>query len=104
MDGQSPVPWSNPCLGGSGRWWSFGALGWTVAVSGPDKKGNRNVTLVEAGIDNAVPVHEAAFVRIQPVHEALKTTGWRSRISTRETTQSPTAIPGRSASRPRTLR
>jgi hypothetical protein len=47
----------------------------TVAVSGPDKKGNRNVTLVQAGIDNAVPLDEAAFERFQPVLDALKGAG-----------------------------
>jgi hypothetical protein len=47
----------------------------TVTVSGPDKRGNRNVTLVQAGIDNSLPLDDAGFEKIQPLLEALKGAG-----------------------------
>ncbi len=46
-----------------------------VTVSGPDKKGNRNVTLTQSGMDNALPLDEAAFERIQPLLDALRSAG-----------------------------
>ena len=47
----------------------------TVTVSGPDKRGIYDVTLVQAGIDNALPLDEAAFGRFQPILDALKAAG-----------------------------
>ena len=47
----------------------------TVTVSGPDKHGNRNVTLVQANIDNAVPIDEGTFGQFQPILDALKSAG-----------------------------
>jgi hypothetical protein len=47
----------------------------TVTVSGPDKHGNRNVTLAQASIDNALPLDEAAFERLQPLLDALRAAG-----------------------------
>jgi hypothetical protein len=46
-----------------------------VTVSGLDKKRIRNVTLTQAGIDNALPLDEAAFERFQPLLDALKSAG-----------------------------
>jgi hypothetical protein len=47
----------------------------TVTVSAPDKKGNRNITLQQAGIDNSVPLDDAQFEALQPLLEALKGAG-----------------------------
>jgi hypothetical protein len=47
----------------------------TVTVSTPDKRGNRNVTLQQAGIDNALPLDDAQFERFQPLLDALKGAG-----------------------------
>lgn len=46
-----------------------------ATVSAPDKKGNRNVTLEQAGIDTALPLDEAEFGRFQPVLDTLKGAG-----------------------------
>jgi hypothetical protein len=46
-----------------------------VTVSGPDKKGNRDVTLEQSGIENALPPDEAAFERFQPLLDALRGAG-----------------------------
>lgn len=47
----------------------------TASVSGPDKHGSRTVTLVQASIDNALPLDEAAFESFQPLLDALKSAG-----------------------------
>jgi hypothetical protein len=47
----------------------------SVTVAGPDKKGNRDVTLTQSGRDNAVPLDEAQFDRFQPPLDALKAAG-----------------------------
>lgn len=47
----------------------------SVTVSGPDKHGNRNVVLRQAGIENSLPVDEAAYEQLQPLLAALKSTG-----------------------------
>jgi hypothetical protein len=46
-----------------------------VTVSGPDKKGIRNVTLTQAGVNHSLPLDEAAFERCQPLLDALKSSG-----------------------------
>ena len=46
-----------------------------VTVSGPDKKGNRDVTLTQAGINHSLPLDEAAFERFQPLFDSLKSAG-----------------------------
>jgi len=45
------------------------------AVSRPDKHGNRNVVLRQAGIDNSLPVDEPAYEQLQPLLQALKSAG-----------------------------
>ncbi len=47
----------------------------TAKVAGPDKRGDREVTLVQAGIQHAVPLDEATFGRFQPLLDALKGAG-----------------------------
>lgn len=47
----------------------------SVTVSGPDKHGNRNVVLRQAGIDNSLPVDEAAYQQLQPLLRALQSAG-----------------------------
>ena len=47
----------------------------TVTVREPDKKGNRNVTLGQSGIDNSVPLDGAQFETFQPILDALKNAG-----------------------------
>jgi hypothetical protein len=44
-------------------------------VSGPDKHGNRNVVLRQAGTDNSLPVDEPAYQRLQSLLAALKSAG-----------------------------
>jgi hypothetical protein len=46
-----------------------------VTISGPDKHGNRNVVLRQAGIDNSLPVDEPAYAQLQPLLEALMSAG-----------------------------
>lgn len=47
----------------------------TVAVSTPDKRGNRTVTLTQAANDSSLPVDESTFERLAPLFEALKNAG-----------------------------
>ena len=47
----------------------------TVTVSGPDKRGGRQVTLTQAGIDAALPLDEPEFAAFQPILEALQHAG-----------------------------
>ena len=47
----------------------------SVTVSGPDKHGNRNIVLRQAGIDNSLPVDEPAYEQLQPLLQALKSAG-----------------------------
>ena len=47
----------------------------SVTVSGPDKHGNRNVVLRQAGIENSLPVDEAAYEQLQSLLAALKSAG-----------------------------
>jgi hypothetical protein len=47
----------------------------TVTVPGPDKHGNRNVTLHQAGTESYLPVDEPTFERLQPLLEALRSAG-----------------------------
>jgi len=47
----------------------------SVTISGPDKHGNRNVVLRQAGIDNSLPVDEPAYEQLQPLLQALKSAG-----------------------------
>jgi hypothetical protein len=60
-------------FGGSVR--RFHAKLLSVTVSGPDKHGNRNVVLRQAGIDNSLPVDEQAYEELQPLLQALKSAG-----------------------------
>lgn len=46
-----------------------------VTMSGPDKKGNRNVTLEQSGNETAPPLDEAAFEGLQPLLDALQGAG-----------------------------
>jgi hypothetical protein len=46
-----------------------------VTVSDPDKKGNRNVTLTQAGNDWSLPVDESTFERLAPLLQGLKEAG-----------------------------
>jgi len=46
-----------------------------VAVSGPDKKGSRNVTLEQSQREWAVPLDAEAFEAFQPLLDALKSAG-----------------------------
>jgi hypothetical protein len=47
----------------------------SVTVSGPDKHGNRDVVLRQAGIDNSLPVDEPTYEQLQPLLLALKSAG-----------------------------
>jgi hypothetical protein len=47
----------------------------TVTVSDPDKMGNRNLTLTQAGNDWALPADQSTFERLAPLLEALKDAG-----------------------------
>jgi hypothetical protein len=47
----------------------------SVIVSGPDKHGNRNVVLRQAGIENSLPVDEPAYEQLQSLLAALKSAG-----------------------------
>ncbi len=49
----------------------------TVTVPGPDKRGNRDVTLAQSGTQHSLPVDEGAFQRLQPLLSALQTAGVR---------------------------
>ena len=60
-------------FGGSVRRFHVNLL--SVTVSGPDKHGNRNVVLRQAGIDNSLPVDEPAYAQLQPLLEALRSAG-----------------------------
>jgi hypothetical protein len=44
----------------------------TVTVSGFDKRGNREVTFIQAGQYNALPVDGPGFERLQPLLDALE--------------------------------
>lgn len=46
-----------------------------VTVSSPDKKGNRMVTLTQAGNDTSVPFDEAQFETVTPLLDALRSAG-----------------------------
>lgn len=60
-------------FGGSVRRFHVSLL--SVTISGPDKHGNRNVVLRQAGIDNSLPVDEPAFEQLRPLLEALRSAG-----------------------------
>jgi hypothetical protein len=60
-------------FGGSVR--RFHASLLSVTVSGPDKHGNRNVVLRQAGIDNSLPVDEPTYEQLQPLLQVLKSAG-----------------------------
>jgi len=60
-------------FGGSVRRFHVNLL--SVTVSGPDKHGNRNVVLRQAGIDNSLPVDEPAYEQLQPLLETLRSAG-----------------------------
>jgi len=60
-------------FGGSVRRFHVSLL--SVTVSGPDKHGNRNVVLRQAGIDNSLPVDEPAYEQLRPLLEALRSAG-----------------------------
>jgi hypothetical protein len=47
----------------------------TVTVPDPDKKGNRNLTLTQAGNDWSLPVDESTFERLAPLLNGLKNAG-----------------------------
>jgi hypothetical protein len=60
-------------FGGSARRFHVKLL--SVTVSGPDKHGNRNVVLHQAGTENSLPVDEPAYERLQSLLAALKSAG-----------------------------
>ena len=47
----------------------------SVTVPGPDKHGNRNIVLRQAGMENSLPVDEAAYEQLQSLLAALKSVG-----------------------------
>jgi hypothetical protein len=47
----------------------------SVTVSAPDKHGNRNVVLTQAGVDNALPVDEPTYERLGYLLDALRSAG-----------------------------
>jgi len=47
----------------------------TVTVAGPDKRGNRQVLLMQAGTEAALPLDEPGFTALQPILEALQSAG-----------------------------
>jgi hypothetical protein len=47
----------------------------SVTVPGPDKHGNRNIVLRQAGMENSLPVDEAAYEQLQSLLAALKSAG-----------------------------
>jgi hypothetical protein len=47
----------------------------SVTVSGPDRHGNRNIALKQAGVENSLPVDEPTYEALQPLLEALKLAG-----------------------------
>jgi hypothetical protein len=47
----------------------------TVTVPQPDKKGNVNVTLTQAGIDVALPLDSSMIEKVQPILVALRSAG-----------------------------
>ena len=59
-------------FGGSVRRFHIKLL--SVTVSGPDKHGNRNIALRQAGTDNSLPVDEP-LEQLQPLLAALKNAG-----------------------------
>jgi hypothetical protein len=47
----------------------------TVAVSDPDKRGYRTITLTQATDDSSLPVDESTYERLAPLLDALKNAG-----------------------------
>jgi hypothetical protein len=47
----------------------------TVTMSDPDKHGNRNLPLTQAGNDWSLPVDESTYERLAPLLEELKDAG-----------------------------
>ena len=47
----------------------------TVTVSGPDKRGTRQITLEQSQRQTDMPLDETAFARLQPLLDALRTAG-----------------------------
>ena len=46
-----------------------------MTVPGPDRHGNRNIALKQAGVENSLPVDEPTYEALQPLLEALKLAG-----------------------------
>jgi hypothetical protein len=47
----------------------------TVTVSQPDKLGNVNVTLTQAGVDVSLPLEPSMLESVQPILAALRSAG-----------------------------
>ena len=60
-------------LGGAGCRFHVKLL--TVTVSGPDKRGTRQVTLEQSQQETGMPLDETAFARFQPILDALRNAG-----------------------------
>jgi hypothetical protein len=60
-------------FGGSDRRFHVRLL--SVAVSRPDKHGNRNIVLTQTQTNHYLPVDEPTWERLQPLLEALKSAG-----------------------------
>jgi hypothetical protein len=60
-------------FGGSDRRFHVRLL--SVAVSRPDKRGNRNIVLTQTQTDHYLTVDEPGWEQLQPLLEALKSAG-----------------------------